>query len=110
MSAVELTINVTEFKAKCLDIVTRLANGEFSRVRLLKRGKPIADVILPTPPDAETFDWEAWSRDLQALTGWMPENHDWTQPMMTEAEAEQWQARVEQKLSGAPRDPDNIWS
>jgi antitoxin (DNA-binding transcriptional repressor) of toxin-antitoxin stability system len=109
MTAVELTINVTEFKAKCLDVLARLNRGDLSRVRITKRGRLFAEV---SPPAAETpaFDEEAWRRDLQACSGWLPQDHDWTQPMMTDEEAEQLEERILQKVSGAPGDPNNIWS
>ena len=114
MAAVDLapvlTINVTDFKAKCLDVMSRLNRGEFSRICVIKRGKLFAEVSPPSADDPALFDEEAWRRDLQALSGWMPEGHDWTQPMMTDDEAKQLEDRFIQKLTGAPPDPNNMWS
>lgn len=44
------TFNVTEFKAKCLDILDRLGKHEFERVIVTKRGKAVA---ILTPPEAD---------------------------------------------------------
>jgi prevent-host-death family protein len=42
------TINASEFKAKCLDILDRLAEHELERVVITKRGRIVAVL---TPPD-----------------------------------------------------------
>lgn len=47
MSA-HLTISVSEFKAKCLDIFTKLASRRLSQVTVTKRGKPVAELYPPT--------------------------------------------------------------
>ncbi len=46
MSA-HLTISATEFKAKCLDIFTQLADRRLSGVTVTRRGKPVAEVERP---------------------------------------------------------------
>ena len=51
----ELTITVTEFKAKCLDLFKRLEQGELGRVTVTRRGKPIADVAARSA-ERKTFD------------------------------------------------------
>ncbi len=49
-------INISEFKAKCLAILDRIARtGE--RVTILKRGKPIAQV-LPAVPCGDAYPQE----------------------------------------------------
>jgi prevent-host-death family protein len=53
----ESTIPVTEFKAKCLSVIERVAAGKTGRVVLTKRGKPVAAVVaiskeLPNPRGA----------------------------------------------------------
>ena len=46
-------INISEFKAKCLAILERIARtGE--RITILKRGRPIAQ-ILPAVPGGDTY-------------------------------------------------------
>jgi prevent-host-death family protein len=41
------TISATEFKAKCLDLIDRLGTGEFDRIVITKRGKPVASLQAP---------------------------------------------------------------
>jgi len=53
----ETQIPVTEFKAKCLSVIDRVANGKAGRVVLTKRGKPVAALVpiskaLPNPRGA----------------------------------------------------------
>lgn len=45
------TVNATEFKAKCLEILDRLAARELDSVVVTKRGKPVA-VLTPPPSEA----------------------------------------------------------
>ena len=45
----EKTIGVTEFKARCLGLVTELENGRTRRVILTKRGKPVAQLTAARP-------------------------------------------------------------
>ena len=49
MALVE-SISVTEFKAKCVDILERIGRGELERVTVTKRGKVVAVV---TPPETD---------------------------------------------------------
>jgi prevent-host-death family protein len=46
------SISVTEFKAKCLDILDRVSRRELERVTVTKRGKVVAIV---TPPETEAW-------------------------------------------------------
>ena len=53
----ETIIPVTEFKAKCLSVIDRVAAGKAGRVVLTKRGKPVAALVaiskqLPNPRGA----------------------------------------------------------
>jgi prevent-host-death family protein len=41
------TISASEFKAKCLKILDRLAGHELDRVVITKRGKPVAVLVPP---------------------------------------------------------------
>jgi PIN domain nuclease of toxin-antitoxin system/antitoxin (DNA-binding transcriptional repressor) of toxin-antitoxin stability system len=45
-----VTINATEFKAKCLDILDKLADRRLERVEVTKRGRVVA-VLTPPAPD-----------------------------------------------------------
>jgi prevent-host-death family protein len=44
------TISASEFKAKCLGILDRLARHELKRVTITKRGQPVAVL---TPPERQ---------------------------------------------------------
>jgi prevent-host-death family protein len=53
----ETEIPVTEFKAKCLSVIEKVASGKTGRVVLTKRGKPVAALVsvskaLPNPRGA----------------------------------------------------------
>jgi len=52
MSAIR-TINVSEFKAKCLEILDRLDKGEFDQVVITRHGRKIA-VLSPSATDEES--------------------------------------------------------
>lgn len=45
-----VTMNASEFKAKCLDIFDRLQSNEIERLVVTKRGKPVAVL---TPPETK---------------------------------------------------------
>jgi antitoxin (DNA-binding transcriptional repressor) of toxin-antitoxin stability system len=51
-----LTITATEFKAKCLGILDRLAARELSEVKVTKRGKVVAVLTPPRPAPADDPD------------------------------------------------------
>ena len=44
MATKELTVNVTEFKAKCLEHLRKLESGKLRKVTVVRRGKPVAVV------------------------------------------------------------------
>lgn len=80
MSAVERTYNVTEFKAKCLDIVDQLSRGALARVTVTKRGIPVV-VVQPSEPQAN------WIEELQARMAGsviIPDGFDLTEPILDE--------------------------
>lgn len=54
-------IAAAEFKAKCLDILDRVASREFERVTITKRGRIVAILF---PPDSQ-------ASAIQALHGFM---------------------------------------
>ncbi len=51
----DTTFTVTEFKAKCLDILDRLGSGKLDRVEVTKRGKVMAVLTPPAGPGDELF-------------------------------------------------------
>lgn len=75
------TLGAAEFKAKCLDILDRVASHELERVTITKRGKVVA-VLTPPDSDADL---------LRGLHGFMrgsvviPEGVDLTAPVADEA-------------------------
>ena len=74
------TFTATEFKAKCLGILDRLAAHELTRVAVTKRGKVVA---ILTPPEVS----EATARDLHGFmkgTVIAPEGFDYTEPVLDE--------------------------
>lgn len=48
-----LTISASDFKAKCLDIFTRLSDRRLSGVTVTRRGKPVAEVSSPRVADGD---------------------------------------------------------
>lgn len=79
----ELVITATEFKAKCLEILDRVKRGELKRVKVTKRGEPVADVTAPhsqtdTVPKRDRFD-ELYGRMKGTFT--LPPDLDLTKPI-----------------------------
>lgn len=94
----ELTVNVTEFKAKCLSLIDRVDRGELSRVTITRRGKVVGSLQpsqTPTAPTVETFDWEAWRADLARHPLGVPEDFDWIQPILDADSLEEWERSIE---------------
>lgn len=48
MAATELTLSVTEFKAKCLGLLEQVGNHTLTRLTITKHGKPLAEIGPPT--------------------------------------------------------------
>jgi hypothetical protein len=48
MSGTVLTISVTEFKAKCLALFAELESHRLTKVIVMRRGRPVAEL---TPPN-----------------------------------------------------------
>jgi prevent-host-death family protein len=75
-----LQIAASEFKAKCLDLMDKLAARKLSRIVVTKHGRPVA-VLSPPPTPEEAAD---------ALFGFMkgsviaPEDFDFTAPVLDE--------------------------
>ncbi|WP_337185729.1 hypothetical protein [Phenylobacterium sp.] len=72
------TFTVTEFKAKCLDILDRLGSGKLDRVEVTKRGRVMAVL---TPPPAQDADGLFGCLKGQTI---MPDGFDLTQPVIDE--------------------------
>lgn len=55
MPGAELTINVTEFKARSLRLLDDIARGTIDRITVTKRGKPVA-IVSPSKPAGLRFE------------------------------------------------------
>ena len=75
------SFTATDFKAKCLEILDRLAARKLTRVTITKRGKIVA--VLTPPDDAQSA--------IRQLHGFMhgsviaPPDFDLTAPVLVEA-------------------------
>ena len=74
------TLNASEFKAKCLDLLDQVNDGRIGRLVVTKRGKPVA--VVTAPPVTE----EAVRRFLAGMRGSViiPEGVDLTEPALDE--------------------------
>lgn len=81
LTSTELTINATEFKAKCLDLMDQLARRRLTKITVTKRGKAIS-IMQPADPSPELvplfgcmkdmapagpIDWDAVEREASNL-------------------------------------------
>jgi len=75
-----LEIAASEFKAKCLELMDRLAARKITRIVVTKRGRPVA--VLSPPPTPE----EAAEGLFGCLKGRMvaPADFDFTEPVLDE--------------------------
>ena len=51
-----IEISVTEFKAKCLDLIDKVSRHEIDSIELTKRGKPIAVVSAKSPAKSRSIE------------------------------------------------------
>ncbi len=49
-------VSVTEFRARAAEMVERVQNGE--TVRILRHGKPVAELVAPKPDGQQTPRWK----------------------------------------------------
>jgi len=74
------TYTVTEFKAKCLDILDRLGSGKLERVEVTKRGKVMAVLTPPKPTEAEVAGLFGFMEGSVSI----PPGFDLTEPVLDE--------------------------
>jgi len=87
----ERTIGVTEFKAKCLDVIDQLAARTLNRVVVTKRGRPVAVMEPPPEVQAQTAE-ERFDAIYGCIKDWpapVPLEHEWEKPQYT---ARSWTA------------------
>ncbi len=77
----EQTINATEFKAKCLEILDQLAERRLTRVSVTKRGRVVAVLTPPADEAAAVQGLHGFLRDQAVL----PPDVDLTAPSLDEA-------------------------
>ncbi|QTD45441.1 type II toxin-antitoxin system Phd/YefM family antitoxin [Ottowia testudinis] len=58
-------VSVTEFRARAAEMVDRVQKGE--TVRILRHGKPVAELVPPQPEVAEPGRVPAWKRPFEPL-------------------------------------------
>jgi prevent-host-death family protein len=75
------TISASEFKAKCLELLSRLAARKLTRVTITKHGKPVA--VLTPPEDAAALIREVYGFMEGSVVGL--DNYDLTEPILDEA-------------------------
>jgi prevent-host-death family protein len=76
----ELTLSVSEFKAKCLDIMKRLGEHRLRKVTITRRGKPVAVV---TPPQVDEPTVRSLLGSMKDRT-WIDPSVDLTKPISDE--------------------------
>lgn len=103
-SAVEKTVTASEFKATCLDLMGRLKRGELSRVRVTKRGKPLA-VVGPDGPAEDDWTPESVFGCMKDWPSLVPEDHDWEKPAHTDEELDEFLRHTEAQVEAMLRRP-----
>jgi antitoxin (DNA-binding transcriptional repressor) of toxin-antitoxin stability system len=79
MSAFQ-TFSATEFKAKCLDILDRLASHELQEVKVTKRGKTVAVLHPPQDQAAQPSEFYGFMQGSVRV----PADVDLTAPILDE--------------------------
>ncbi len=54
-----LTINATEFKARCLELLDQVGTGDIEELAVTKRGQVVARLVPPRRPPASFAEWRA---------------------------------------------------
>jgi prevent-host-death family protein len=75
------TVNATEFKAKCLDILDRISRRELKRVIITKRGVAVAVLVPPAAEAAQVKRLHGFLRGSVVV----PPEIDLTAPVADEA-------------------------
>jgi prevent-host-death family protein len=79
-----IEMSVTEFKAKCLDLIDKLARHEIDSIELTKRGKPVAvvspkEAAKPKTMEEALAELREWQKGMRGLL-WIDPEYDLTQP------------------------------
>jgi antitoxin (DNA-binding transcriptional repressor) of toxin-antitoxin stability system len=68
MVSKEITVNVTQFKAGCLEYLRKLESGKLTAVTVARRGKPVAVVERAAVGKAPIEDAYGFMRDVMQLS------------------------------------------
>jgi prevent-host-death family protein len=74
------TMSATEFKAKCLEVLDRLAAHEIEELTITKRGRPVALVTAPKTTEKDVRNLSGFMRGLTII----PKGFDLTAPVLDE--------------------------
>lgn len=93
-----IEISVTEFKAKCLDLIDKLSRHEFDSIELTRRGLPIAVVTAKQQPKSKTLEeamaeLRAWQSSMKDSI-WIDPDFDLTKPTSDLEDCEAFHGRV----------------
>ena len=80
------TVNATEFKARCLDLLDQVGSRQIGRLEITKRGKVVA--VLVPPPSREAA--AAQLHGLMRGSVIIPDGVDLTAPMLNEPCEAEW--------------------
>jgi prevent-host-death family protein len=74
------SFTATDFKARCLDILDRLAARKLTRVTITKRGKIVAVLTPPDDPASAVYQLHGFLRGSVVA----PADFDFTEPVLDE--------------------------
>ena len=79
MSTRDRTVNVTEFKAKCLELFKEIERGKLTQVMVTRRGHPVA-TVQPAQPAKKIGSLDEVFADMHGLIRVAP-GVDLTEPL-----------------------------
>ena len=93
-----IEISITEFKAKCLELIDKLSRHEIDAIEITKRGKPIAVVSAKEPAKPKTFDealaeMRAWQESMKGSVI-IPPDFDWDEPLVSIEDFDAYHGRL----------------
>ena len=93
-----IEMSVTEFKAKCLELIDKLSRHEIDSIELTKRGKPVAVVspkasAKPKTMEETLAELREWQKGMRKLL-WVDPGYDLTQPTSDLSELNAYHGRL----------------
>ncbi len=80
MSRDALQISATEFKAKCLELLDKVAGRKITRITITKHGRPVALLMPPASREEEALSLFGFMRGRVGA----PAGFDFTAPVVDE--------------------------